>query len=288
MKAKILQEKQMSKEGKITRIISNLYTVETEDSLIYKCRARGKFRNDSITPLVGDFVVIDENQQYILEIMQRKNELKRPNIANVESCLIVTSLKDPDLSLNLLDKQLICIRSALIKPIIIFTKSDLLDDETLTKVENIRKYYESIGIDSLYSYEIEKIKTLIKNQTVVLTGQTGAGKSTLINKLDENLNLKTSPISKALGRGVHTTRHVELYKVANFFIADTPGFSALDIHLNKKELKNWYPEFENANCRFKDCEHDKETNCQIKELVEEKKIMKSRYENYIKFRGELK
>lgn len=278
----------MNKSGKIIRIISNLYTVLTDDGKVFECRARGKFRQDKISPLVGDFVVIDSKNNYILEINTRKNELSRPSIANVDAALIVTSVKNPNISLNLLDKEILCVACNKIKPIIVLTKTDLLSNNEKDEINEISEYYQNIGYKVITNQDIDSLLDAIKNMTVVLTGQTGAGKSTLLNKLDEKLDLKTSPISKALGRGVHTTRHTELFRVQDSFIADTPGFSALDIPISADELKDWYPEFQNVKCKFDDCMHDKEKICGVKDMVSNGKIRISRYENYIKFRGELK
>ncbi len=273
--------------GIIIKIISNLYTV-LADKEIYECRARGKFRKDNITPLVGDFVVIDKENSYILEIKKRRNELSRPSIANVDVALILTSVKEPDLSLNLLDKELLCIESVQVMPIICLSKMDLLTKEELKSLKPIIDYYKKIGYKVITNKKIFTLKRLIKGKTVVLTGQTGAGKSTLLNKLDSRLNLKTSSISKALGRGVHTTRHTELFDVSSSLIADTPGFSALDLTFPKDDLKHLFIEFNGYRCKYKDCMHINETDCGVKKALEEGKIRKSRYENYIKFRGEMK
>lgn len=269
--------------GKITRIISNLYTVTVDDKT-YDCRARGKFRNEKLTPLVGDIVEFDEENKYILKIHERKNSLERPTISNIDSALIITSVKKPDLSLNLLDKQLVLCLSNKIEPIIVFTKLDLLTKSELKKIKSIMKYYTSIGIKVTTNKNLYKLKRFIKNKTLVLTGQTGAGKSSLLNKLDKKLNLATNEISEALGRGKHTTRHVELFKYKTSYIADTPGFSSLDINnLTKEEIKNTFLEFNKITCPYKDCNHTNEKECLVKEAVKTKKIMKSRYENYINF-----
>lgn len=268
-------------EGKITRIISNLYTVTSNDKN-YDCKARGKLRYEGITPLVGDIVDFNHIDKYILKIHKRKNSLDRPMIANIDSALIITSVKKPDLSLTLLDKQLTLCNCNKIEPIIVFTKLDLLSKLELKRIKFIMKYYTKIGIKVTTNNNLYKLKRLIKNKTLVLTGQTGAGKSTLMNKLDKRLNLETNEISEALGRGKHTTRHVELFKYKTSFIADTPGFSSLDItNLTKEEIKESFLEFNNISCPFKDCTHTKEKECKIKELVNNKKILKSRYENYV-------
>lgn len=277
----------MNNTGIITKIISNLYTVSVDGEL-YDCRARGKFRKDEITPLVGDFVVIDRENNYILEIKKRKNSLSRPMIANVDIALIMTSLKEPDLSLNLLDRELLCVENAGIEPIICLSKSDLLSKTEKNEYKKVFAYYKSIGYKVVKNTETFKIKRMLKGHTVVLTGQTGSGKSTILNRLDKKLDLKTSPISKALGRGVHTTRHVELFKVKGAFIADTPGFSALDLSFPKENLKMLFREFQGIECKFKDCEHIKEKGCGVLDAFDNGKIKQTRYENYVKFRGEMK
>ena len=276
----------MSKTGRIIKQISNLYTV-LSDNKTYDCRARGKFRNDLITPLVGDFVTFDDETLYILEINPRKNEMDRPSIANVDVALIITSVKKPDLSLTLLDKQIAQVSASNIEPIICLTKLDLINAKERKELHKIFFYYKSIGIKVIDNRHLFKLKHLLKGKEVVLTGQTGAGKSSLLNKLDKTLNLETNEISKALNRGVHTTRHTELYKVASFFIADTPGFSALDLKMNKSTLKNSFIEFNNTSCKFEDCTHIKEKGCDVKKKVEEGKILKSRYDNYVRFWSEL-
>lgn len=272
-------------EGKIIKNISNLYTVITNEGL-FDCHPRGRFYVQKLTPMVGDYVVIDKNNKYILEIKDRKNFLIRPFIANVDKCIIVTSLKEPDLSLLLLDKLLCLVIYNKIKPIICFTKVDLLNLDEKNKFELIYNYYNKIGIDCVINTEIDKINSLIDNSTVVLTGQSGAGKSSLLNKLNPELNLNTSEISKSLGRGVHTTRHTETFKYLNSFISDTPGFSSLDLNdLTKEDIKNTFIEFGN-DCYFRDCFHINESKCNVKDRVG-LEILKSRYDNYIKLVNEV-
>ena len=268
-------------KGKIVRIISNLYSVLVNDTII-EARARGKFRKDEISPMVGDEVIIDVEKKYIVEILPRKNYLTRPNISNIDLVICVTSTKEPDLSLNLLDKQLAFLALHNIPSMICFTKYDLLNDKEQQEINKLKEYYQSIGINVVINSEITKIKEILKGKEVGLLGQSGAGKSSLVNKLG-NYDIKTQKISKALGRGVHTTRHVEIYKVSDFYLIDTPGFSALDLNFTTKEnLKNGFIEFQNYECRFKDCKHYKEIDCGVKEEVG-KSILPSRYENYINF-----
>ena len=274
--------------GQIIRIISNLYTVKIDD-MLFGCRARGVFRNKGIIPLVGDNVIVDTDNNVIVKILPRKNELKRPAIANVDYALIVASVKEPDLDLILLDKLISLITYNNIEPMIVFTKTDLLTSEQKEEIDSLKKYYESIGYIVLYNYEPAKIIKAIKDKIVVLAGQSGAGKSTLINKLTNKYDIETKEISKALGRGKHTTRHTELYDIDNALVADTPGFSSLDLStISKEELKYTFIEFKEYECKYRDCLHNKEDDCEIKKAVENKKILKSRYNNYLKILEEIK
>ena len=274
--------------GKIIRIIADLYTVKIDD-MLYGCRARGVFRKEGITPLVGDDVIIDPANNIIVKILPRKNELKRPIIANVDNALIVSSVKEPNLDLILLDKLISTVTYNNIEPIIVFTKIDLLTEEEKDNINELRAYYEEIGYKVFYNNEAAQIIKSIKGKIVVLAGQSGAGKSSLINRLTNKYNIETKEISKALGRGKHTTRHTELYDVDDALIADTPGFSALDLsNIEKDELKDTFIEFENYECKFHDCLHNKEIECEVKKAVENKKILKSRYNNYLKILEEIK
>ena len=271
--------------GIITKNISNDYKVVSGDKE-YICKARGKFRKERITPLVGDNCVFDENKKYIIEIEKRKTELVRPPVANIDQAFIITSAKEPDFSSNLLDKLLCIIEYNNITPVICFTKLDLLSKEELKNIENIISYYKKIGYKVFKNTEIEEIKKQFKNKKTVFTGQSGAGKSTLLNKLDKNLNLKTNEISQALGRGKHTTRHVELLNLYDGLIADTPGFSSLDfIGMTNEDIRDNFIEFNEYRheCKYKDCMHTNEKTCKIKEELEKGNILKTRYENYLKF-----
>ena len=277
----------MVKDGIIIKIISNDYTVKWENNL-YVCRARGIFRKEKISPVVGDLVTIDSAQKVILKIKERRNYLERPCVANVDIALILTSLKQPDLSLNLLDKFITIITFNKIEPVICFSKIDLLNKEELINFNKIKELYTSLGYKVFLNNDLKEIKKYLKNKITVVTGQTGAGKSTLLNKLDPSLNLETKEISKALNRGVHTTRHTELYEVANAFIVDTPGFSSLDFkNIKEDALKASFPEFQKYSCYFANCNHDKEIKCGVKEAVKKGQINESRYNNYLKFLGEV-
>ena len=268
-------------KGRIVKNISNLYRVLSNNTY-YDCKPRGLFREQGLTPLVGDIVVFDEINNYLLRIEPRKNELKRPSISNIDIALIITSVKKPELSLNLLDKELSNIILCKIEPVICFTKLDLLNKEELRELESIMLYYKKIGIEVFLNNDLSPLKEYIKGKAVVLTGQTGAGKSSLINKLDESKSLEVGEISEALGRGRHTTRHTEFHEVCGIYIADTPGFSSLDLsNYKKEEIRDSFLEFKEYSCEFKDCMHDKEQNCEVKHAVEKGMILKSRYENYI-------
>jgi len=270
-------------EGQIVKILSNLYTVNSNGK-IYECHSRGKFRNNKITPMVGDFVVFDEENNYILEILPRLNQLERPLVSNVDQGLIVTSLKGPDFSANLLDKLLVVMEFHKIKPIICLTKSDLLNNREKKEIKKYVKYYKSLGYKVLYNTNIFRIKRLFKGHTTVFTGQSGAGKSTLINKLDKKLNLETGEISKALGRGRHTTRFVQLIELYGGKVVDTPGFSMIEFNgMTKDDIRDSFVEFKKYPCPFKDCMHLTEKECRIKKEVKNKNILESRYEDYKKF-----
>jgi len=270
-------------EGLIIKVNSDTFTVKCENFYI-DTKARGKNRFEKIKPLVGDRVLIDKEKKVIEKVLERKNFLSRPPVANIDIALIVTSLVKPDLSLTLLDKLISIVTINNIEPVIVFTKMDLANKSELKELKQLIKYYESIGIKVFVNKKVRKLKKYLKNKIVTVCGQTGAGKSTLINKLDKNLNLETKEISDALGRGVHTTRIVELYEIDNYFIVDTPGFSSIDINnYTLDEIKNSFVEFANLECKFKDCRHEKEQGCKVIEEKNKGNILESRYDNYIRF-----
>lgn len=267
-------------EGRVIKSISDQFTVFSDKE--YVCKASKKLEKI----VTGDFVIFDENQNYITKILPRKNSLVRPPISNIDNALIVTSTSIPDFSSNLLDKLLCIIEFNNIKPIICFTKMDKLSDE---KREDIRKYidyYKKIGYLVFENTEISLIKKTLEGKVTVLTGQTGAGKSTLINKLDSRFNLQTGEVSIALGRGKHTTRYTQLLNINNGLVADTPGFSSAEFYgMTKEDIRDNFIEFNEPRefCKYKDCMHIKEDDCYIKELVSKGVILESRYENYENF-----
>lgn len=275
-------------EGTIIKGIGGFYYVRTESGVI-ECKARGRFRNKGLTPLVGDRVLITskENEASIEEIYNRKNELIRPSVANVSQAFVVFALKNPDINLELLNKFLLQCEIKEIKSVICFNKIDLLenynDNDAVKMIRN--SGYDYIFLNAKQKIGLEAIKERLKENITVLCGPSGAGKSTLLNSLIGKEVMETGNISEKLKRGKHTTRHSELVEVEEGFVVDTPGFSTLEINLdNKDELKNYFPEFWSyeGECKYKGCMHFKEPNCKVKERVDEGLINKNRYEFYVK------
>ncbi len=272
-------------EGQIVKISSDLYFVSSNNN-IYHCKCRGIFRKEHITPVVGDYVLFSKEKSLIEEVKDRKNIFSRPKVSNIDQAFLITSLKLPDFSLNLLDKFIVLMEINHVRPIICITKSDLVDNNELKRIKEVLKYYEDLGYIVVYNTEINEIKELIKNKTSVFTGQTGAGKSTLLNKLNPNWNLETGEVSIALGRGRHTTRVVELFEFLGGKVMDTPGFSSLEFNdYTKEDIKNAFIEFKKYACPFKDCSHTNEKECVVKEQVSANNILESRYLNYLNFIG---
>ena len=272
-------------QGIIIKNISNDYTILSNGKK-YVCKARGKFRKEKIVPLVGDNCLFDVEKKYIIEILDRRTELVRPPVSNIDQAVIITSVKEPDFSSNLLDKLLCIIEYNNITPIICFTKLDLLDVDEVNKFQKIMDYYENIGYQVFKNSDVDKVKKIFKNKITVFTGQSGAGKSTFLNRLNSKLNLKTDEISKALGRGKHTPRHVELMEMFGGLIADTPGFSSISfIGMTNEDIRDNFIEFNEFRdlCEYKDCMHVSEDNCEVKRQLYNGNILDSRYENYLKF-----
>ena len=270
-------------KGQIVKNISDLYFISCEDK-IYPCKCRGIFRKEHITPVVGDYVLFNKDKLLVEKILDRKNYFERPRVSNIDQAFLVTSLKEPDLSLNLLDKFISLMELNHVKPIICITKRDLLSSDEWINFEEIISYYENIGYQVVFNTEIKKIKGLLSGKTSVFTGQTGAGKSSLLNRLNPNWNLEVGEISKALGRGKHTTRVVELFSINDGKVMDTPGFSSLELKNYKKdEIRSSFLEFSLYPCVYKDCTHTNEGECNVKKHVESHDILESRYENYLSF-----
>lgn len=280
--------------GRITKLISGDYScIDYETNKEYVVKPLGIFRNRGISPKVGDIIEFDKLS--ILDVKKRSNDFIRPSICNIDQAIIVSSLKEPDLNLNLLDKFLVNFEFNRISPIIVFTKADLLTKEEFNNILPTLNYYSKIGYRTIISFKEsrikEELKPLIENKLSVITGDSGTGKSTLLTLLDSNLELKTNEISKALNRGKHTTRHTEIHPLLNGFIADTPGFGNLELSdFTVEDLSHNFVEFfeYSTGCKYPGCVHVKEPNCRIKEFVEKGVILKSRYENYLSFIEEIK
>lgn len=270
-------------QGQIIKIVSDLHYVSGNGN-IYPCKCRGIFRKEHITPNVGDYVLFNSDKKVIEEVLPRKNEFERPKVSNIDQAFIITSLVNPDFSLNLLDKLLVLMELHNVEAIICITKEDLVDDDKLKEIYGILDYYKKIGYKVVSNQDISIIKGLLKGKTSVFTGQTGAGKSTLLNKINPEWNLETGEVSLALGRGRHTTRVVELFEVCEGKVMDTPGFSALDFNKYSKEnIRDAFREFSDYPCPFKDCMHTKEKECVVKSKVLDNNILESRYMNYLNF-----
>ena len=268
-------------EGLIIKISSNQCFVKNNKEVIV-CSFRGNMRRQAMLPLVGDKVIFDKEKKVVEEILPRRNSIRRPPVANITQAIIVTSLVCPDFSTNLIDKLLIELEYNNIKPFICLTKKDLIRDFEYKEVEDAINYYKKIGYKVFFNTDLDEIKKIFKDEVTVFVGQTGAGKSTLLNKLMPELNIKTGEVSEALGRGRHTTRHIEIYDLFDGKLLDTPGFSALDFNnMTKKEVRDAFIEFREYDCLYRDCLHINENDCGVKKGVSNGSIPKFRYDNYL-------
>lgn len=284
-------------KGIIICTSSNVYQV-AEGEKVYKCLARGKFKKEKISPLVGDEVEFtitnSEKQEGVIEqILPRKNELKRPKMANLTQLILVVSMKMPSPDLLLLDKQLVFAEFMGLKATIVLNKVDLEDKE---EIDRIAKLYEDIGYKIIQTnakegIKVEEIKALLEGETTAFAGNSGVGKSTLINSIFEQELTQEGDISDKNQRGKNTTTSTTLYKYKeNSYIADTPGFSTFEINeIPKEDLCHYFVEFVPYldKCEFQGCSHIKEENCGVKEALEAGKISSQRYENYIKIYNNL-
>lgn len=285
----------MTMTGRIIRITGGFYYVEVAGD-VFECKARGVFRKRGMTPLVGDIVDItvpDEGYCSVDSIHERKNALVRPALANLDQLIIVSSVREPQLNLYLIDKMTAAAVNKDIEPVVVFTKTDLESADEYVEI------YRSVGIKS-FAFScvdmrgLEDIRELLHGKVSAFCGNSGVGKSTLLNALCPELELMTGEISSKLGRGRHTTRTVELFNRYCGCIADTPGFSTLDIErfelIRKDQLQFAFPEFDRyfGSCRFNSCNHVCEKGCSVIEAVESGLIPRSRHDSYVRMYNEVK
>lgn len=282
--------------GTIIKGIGGFYYVEAADE-IYECKARGVFRKEKLSPLVGDKVTISINENAentIDEIMPRKNALTRPPVVNIDNLIIVVSTVEPKPSTLVIDKLIAVAEHKNIEPIIVITKSDLFSAQEIYDIYTLAGF-KTIIISNETKDGVDEVKAVLKDKISALTGNSGVGKTSLLNNLDETLALKTAQISKKLGRGRHTTRQAELYRVCDGFVVDTPGFSSFEIDKSdiilKDELAYCFRDFSDyiEKCKFyPSCTHTADKGCAVVEAVNEGKISKSRHNSYVQLYNEVK
>lgn len=272
-----------SMKGKILSVIAGVYEVYLENKERVKFTPRGKFRYLKIKPSVGDNVEVNDSQ--IVDIFPRINKLIRPSIANIDLGIIVVSMVKPEYSSYLLDKFLSMLKMYEIKPLIVLSKVDLLTSRD--ELNKIIEEYNNIGIKAIAFSKrtnegVDEIKKEIAFKTIAFTGQTGVGKSSLLNAIYPDAARAIGEYSNALNRGKHQTKEVIIYPFGDGFIADTPGFSSLELDCYKEELKDYFPFFQNVKytCFFQDCAHINEPKCEIIKLVNEGVIPLEHYNNY--------
>ena len=286
-------------QGKIIKGIAGFYYVNVVESGVYECKAKGVFRKEKIKPLVGDNVrieILDEENKTgnIVEIFPRKNELIRPAVANIDQALVVFAVTKPTPHFNLLDRFLVMMERKEIPVVLCFNKKDIATSPEIAELEAIYEKcgYPIVFTSALEQENIEEIRRLLLKKTTAIAGPSGVGKSSLINLLQNQVQMETGTISRKIERGKHTTRHSELIAVdADSYIMDTPGFSSLYVNdFEKEELKYYFREFASyeGQCRFQGCDHVHEPGCAVKGALEEGKIHPIRYKNYLEMYTELK
>ena len=286
-------------QGKIIKGIAGFYYVHVVESGLYECKAKGIFRKEKMKPLVGDIVEIDipdetEKKGNITEIIERKNELIRPAVANIDQALVVFAVTKPKPHFNLLDRFLIMMESKDIPVVLCFNKKDIATEPEIQELKDIYEKcgYQIVFTSALEEENTEELKDLLHGKTTAIAGPSGVGKSSLINIFQPNANMETGSISEKIERGKHTTRHSELIWIEdNTYIMDTPGFSSLYTNeFEKEELKYYFTEFSEyeGQCRFLGCDHIHEPGCAVKQALDEGKIHPVRYANYLEMYNELK
>ncbi len=283
-------------QGILLKGIGGFYYVETDDG-IYECKARGAFRKEKISPLAGDQVVFEQTEQgkgLITQILPRKNEWLRPPVANLDQLMLVVSACEPAPNPLIMDKLITLAEYKNIEPLIVFTKIDLADVCALQEVYQ-KAGYHTLALNNFEHAHVNALKEMLSGKMTMLTGNSGVGKSSLLNNVFTDLNLETSAISQKLGRGRHTTRHVEFYPLdTGGYVADTPGFSSIEMYqyevIKKEQLQYCFREFSPYldKCRFHDCAHVAEKGCAVLQAVAEGEISKQRHESYIEIYNEAK
>ena len=274
-------------EGVIVKAISGFYYVRTEDETV-ECRARGRFRLDGTSPLVGDRVVISRDAQgkgRVDKVLERKNFFIRPAVANIDVLIAVASEVEPVTDPFLIDRVTSVAEHNGCEVIICVNKSDASDSHRLVSIYAATPY-KVVETSAVTGEGIQELASLIKGKVCAFSGNSGVGKSSILNALEPSLGLKTGEVSEKLGRGRHTTRHVEIFPVAGGYCADTPGFASFDVEqmppIPKGELQFTFPEFEPyiGRCRFDDCAHLREPDCAVRAAAGQGKIAPSRYDSY--------
>lgn len=285
-------------QGKIVKGIAGFYYVHVAESGIYECKAKGVFRKEKIKPLVGDNVeidILDETEKLgnIVQILDRKNELIRPAVANIDQALVVFAVTEPKPHFNLLDRFLVMMESKEIPVVLCFNKVDIASKPEIQELKDIYQEcgYPVIFTSALEADKMEDIKDVLRGRTTAIAGPSGVGKSSIINLIQENIQMETGSISQKISRGKHTTRHSELITInEDSYIMDTPGFSSLYVNdFEKEELKYYFREFApfEGKCRFQGCDHIHEPSCAVKQALEEGRIHEVRYKDYLEMYQEL-
>ncbi len=286
----------MRLNGIILKGIGGFYYVEA-DGEIFECKARGIFRKNGIMPLPGDRVEIEagsETAENTVDVIcERKNSLKRPPVANIDRLFIVASVCEPNPSTLVIDRLIAIAEQKEIEPFVVITKTDLASSDELYEIYN-KAGIRTVCVSTENDKGIDEIRSALEGRVSAFTGNTGVGKSTLLNRIDSSLMIETGEISKKLGRGRHTTRHVELYNVCGGFVADTPGFSALDIEagefIHKNDLPYCFREFLPylGECKFTSCAHINDKGCRILQAIDDGEISTSRHDSYVALYNEAK
>ena len=285
-------------QGKIIKGIAGFYYVDDRAGTVYTCKAKGTFRKEGISPLVGDNVTFeitdaDKREGNITDILERENSLIRPSCANVDQALVIFAAAKPDPNFNLLDRFLIMMQKQHIHTVICFNKIDIVRD---SEIEQLRATYELCGHEVLFmsvreQEGIETVRSVLKGHTTVLAGPSGVGKSSFMNLMAPDANMETGELSKKIERGRQTTRHTELIRIGeDTYLCDTPGFTSLYVtDIGKDELRDYFVEFDSyrSGCRFDTCRHINEPDCAVKAALDKGLISRIRYSNYCMMFDEL-